>query len=159
MRLNRLAVPAAVVAVLVNTACGDGTDRTDVDSPMPATEIQPAAPRDVTAELVSLTDQPAGGSIYIDGAGEDPVISASLRGAEEGIHHGHVHRGTCAEPGAALAPLQSIDTGADGSGESITTVDIPFATLTDGSHVVVYHEANGTPGAPIVCAAIPAQTG
>jgi hypothetical protein len=158
MSRSRLAVFAAA-AVLIHTACGDETERSDIDSEMPATEVLPVAPRDVTAELVALTDLPVGGSIYIDGAGESPVISASLRGAEEGIHHGHVHSGTCEQPGPALVALQSIDTGADGAGEAMSTVDIPFATLTDGNHIVVYHEANGTPGSPIVCGAIPAEGG
>jgi ATP-dependent Lon protease len=35
----------------------------------------------------------------------------------------------------------------------------PHPTLTDGNHIVVYHEANGTPGSPIVCGAIPAEGG
>jgi hypothetical protein len=27
----------------------------------------------------------------------------------------------------------------------------------NGQHIVVYHEAGGTPGAPVACAAIPAH--
>jgi hypothetical protein len=103
-----------------------------------------------------VEDSPMGGSIYIDGTGDRPIISVSLRGAVEGVHQGHVHIGTCDSPGSAVAPLEPIDTNANGNGESITTVELPLQRLTDGAHVVVYHEAGGSPGAPIICGQIPA---
>jgi hypothetical protein len=157
--LSLIRAAAGSCFILLLAACGERSDDPPgaAGSELPATEHQPVARRDVTAELVPLVeDSPMGGSIYIDGTGDQPIISVSLRGAVEGVHQGHVHTGTCASPGRAVAPLEPIDTNANGNGESITTVELPLQTLTDGAHIVVYHEADGAPGAPIICGQIPA---
>jgi hypothetical protein len=164
-RMHSLAVTRAAAGsllLLLLAGCGNRTDD-EVGAEaydMPATEMQPTQRRDVTAELVSFDeDSPLGGSLYIDGTGDRPVVSVSLRGAIEGVHQGHIHAGTCENPGGVVAALEPIDANANGNGESITAVDIPLDTMTDGRHVVMYHAAGGSPGEPVICGQIPALHG
>jgi hypothetical protein len=101
----------------------------------------------------------ASGQVEIRSVGQDSELRVTLNGVPEGVHQGHVHTGTCEAPGDVVSPLQPITTDANSTGEATSTVTIPIATLMNGGHIVLYHEAGGEPGAPVACAAIPTQQG
>jgi hypothetical protein len=109
----------------------------------------------VTTALMPLEGSGVIGTVEIDGTGAQPVVTVTLTGATEGTLQGHIHGGTCADRTGAIMPLEPVEADASGSGQSTTTVDIPLATLMDGRHIVVYHEAGGSPGASVACAEIP----
>jgi hypothetical protein len=159
MVMIRHSRPVLGAAALLFVACGPDTrDEPAADMPaVPATEQQPAAVTDFTAEMIALDGSATRGSIYIDTRGDSPVISVALRGADEGVHQGHIHTGTCAQPGGAVVPLEPVETNAAGNGESISEVGIPADSLLNGQHIIVFHEAGGTPGAAVVCGEIPAR--
>jgi hypothetical protein len=73
-----------------------------------------------------------------------------------GTYQGHIHRGNrCDAPGSVVTPLEPVTT-AGGTGQSVTTVDLPMETIFDANHLVVYHEPGGSPGAPLLCGSVPA---
>jgi hypothetical protein len=82
----------------------------------------------------------------------------SLRNASEGVYQGHVHGGSCANRTRSIVGLEPVHVAADGAGSSTSTVDLDATTLFDGNHIVVYHEAGGSPGASITCAEIPQRS-
>jgi hypothetical protein len=148
----------ALSAIVFLAACGtNDTEPPPVEQPAPAAEAAPAPGQygSATADFVPLDGSGVDGSISIDASGDQPVITVSLRSAREGIHQGHIHGGTCADRTRAIEPLQPVTVGADGSGSAVSTVDMPAETLFDGNHIVVYHEAGGSPGASVTCAEIP----
>jgi hypothetical protein len=148
-----------LAVALLAAACGNGPD-TAQDAPAPAAtpDPQPAPAESLMADLTPLDDSGVDGSVHIDVAGEQPVITVSLRNAAEGVYQGHVHGGSCANRTRAIVPLQAVTVGADGSGAATSTVELDAATLLDGNHIVVYHEAGGSPGASITCAEIPQRS-
>lgn len=115
------------------------------------------------AGTTEVTLAPVGGSGVSGGAtlseqGERVQVTVRLSGLRpNGTHAGHVHEGTCDSPGAVVAPLLDVSADASGSGTSTSLVAAPVSTVMDGRHVVVYHEAGESPGAPAVCGAIPAR--
>jgi hypothetical protein len=156
----------AGLAGFVLVACGtDDPEFTDdppaATTPAPAPDA-PAAPGEpapgeaVTAEITPLADSGISGSVSLQPANGGAEVEVMLHGASTGVHQGHIHTGTCAQPGGVVAPLEPVTLGADGHGVATARVDVPLATLRDGQHIVVYHEADASPGAPVACAAIPA---
>jgi hypothetical protein len=152
----RLAASFPVAAALLVLGCGNGQEEPQ-PAAAPAEYQQPEPASSVTAEMVALDGSGIAGSVYIETAGEQPVITVSLRNAVEGVHQGHIHGGTCADRTRAIVPLQPVVVDADGSGSATSTVELPAETLLDGNHIVVYHEAGGAPGASVVCGEIPAR--
>lgn len=87
------------------------------------------------------------------------MVTVNLTAQGSSTHSGHIHTGTCASPGAVVAPLKDI-TLANGSGTSSTSIPVPMATVMNGQHIVAYHAGSGdNPGAPVVCGEIPAHQG
>jgi hypothetical protein len=150
---------SSLLLALLAAACGNGAD-TAREAPAPAAvpDAQSAPAESVMADLIPLDGSGVDGSVHIDVAGDRPVITVSLRNAAEGIYQGHVHGGSCANRARSIVALQPVHAGADGAGSSTSTVDLDEATLFDGNHIVVYHEAGGSPGASITCAEIPQRS-
>jgi hypothetical protein len=165
MRTTRIAkfVPA-VTAIFLFTACGgdDAADDGFIDTPpatAPATpaDTPPASMAAMSADFAPVDNSGASGTIRVSESGSGTQIVAMLNGAGEGVHQGHIHAGTCAQPGSPVTPLEPVTTDATGSGQATSTVDIPASTVMNGQHIVMYHAAGGSPGAAIACAAIPAH--
>jgi hypothetical protein len=134
-------------------ACGAEADPPPQWDDTAAPAVQPQQPAgSVSADMVALDGSGIEGSVMVDTAADRPVITVSLRNAAEGVHQGHIHGGSCADRTRALVPLEPVAVGADGSGSSTSTVDMPADELFDGNHIVVYHEAHGAPGASVACA-------
>ncbi|MGH7504601.1 MAG: hypothetical protein ACRELX_03080 [Longimicrobiales bacterium] len=158
-----LALPFAVVAC--DTAgdvaedAQDAVDETGTPAATPAPVTPPAAPdmEAIVAPATALNDSGVMGEVTIDDDGEtQSTVMVTLTGSAAGaVHQGMIHAGTCDNIGEVVSPLDPITIGDEGEGEVTTTVPVPLMTVSDGTHVVAYHEANGTPGAPITCAAIP----
>lgn len=90
-----------------------------------------------------------------DAAGQSRVtVNLTAAGDAGGVHQGHIHQGTCDSIGSVVVPLPPV-TVAGGSGTATSTVAVDAMQVMDGSHVVVYHQAGGNPGAPAVCGEIP----
>lgn len=160
MLIHRLGRTAGVLSVLlVLAACG--TDAPPADDTMIDTAVDtPDAPagQEFTAELQALDNSGMGGTLAIDVSGAQPMLTVSLTGAPApGVHQGHIHGGTCADRTGSIEPLEPITTGADGAGQATSTVQMAAGSLMNGNHIVVYHEAGGTPGASLVCGKIPAR--
>lgn len=85
------------------------------------------------------------------------MITITLNGQGNGPRAGHVHQGTCDNPGQVVAPLQDVVL-ANGTGTSTTTVSVPYPDVVNGQKIVAFHTGAGdNPGPPAVCAQIPAQ--
>lgn len=164
------AAAAAVILPFALAACGpaddtnlDTADDAGAPAATPAPTETPAATTDMPATTLALAPvggTALGGEVVIDDAndGQASEITVRLTGSTAGaVHQGHVHRGTCEAVAEVVQPLEPITIGEDGNGEATATVQIPTMTVADGSHIVVYHEADGQPGAPAACVAIPAH--
>lgn len=137
-------------------------DATVVAEPVPVTPaVAVPAPAPAAAGMATISMQPlnnsgAMGEAMLTPMGQQTQVMVNLTSTPQGTHAGHIHQGTCASPGSVVVPLQPIEVGADGAGTMTTTVDVPAETAMNGQHIIVYHEAGGDPGQPIVCGAIPA---
>lgn len=99
------------------------------------------------------------GEAMLTAQGNQTQVMVRLAGAKgAGTHQGHIHTGTCEQPGSVVAPLEPVTTDASGAGSSTKTVDVPASAAMNGQHIIAYHEAGGSPGAPVVCGAIPAHS-
>lgn len=79
-------------------------------------------------------------------------IEVTLDGAEaSAVYVGHVHRGTCGEPGASVASLELFEHTPGGATRSETTLDA--SRLTGSDHFVQIH---GSEQAVIACGSLPA---
>lgn len=166
-KLPRLLLAAALP--LSFAACApaadDQIDEFDVPAIEPGETPAPEAPpagmpmAPATAQFTPLDDSGVTGSIEVQDEGDQTRVVALLSGAEAGgVHRGMIHSGTCEAPGAPVETLSEVTIGEDGTGEGVSSVAVAPATVMDGQHVVIYHEAGGDPGAAIACAAIPAHT-
>jgi hypothetical protein len=160
----RLSTPLSALALaLVLAAC---------DSERPA-QVQPgetAAPEpgrpglDVAdGTTVTFLLNPVGGSgisgeVTLRPAGELLEAEVRLSGSEpDATHQGHVHSGNCAAPGGVVVPMESVFVDEEGVGVRTFSLSLPAATLMDGDHLVMYHEAGGSPGRGVACGEIPAR--
>lgn len=159
-----LAATTTLTAVLLISACAGEDAEPEADA-MPATEaaapeapaMEPDAAMPMT--MVELDGSGAGGSVTMDNTGASPMLTVFLTNAGAGVHQGHIHGGTCQDRAGAVTPLEPITADASGAGQATSTVAIPADSLFNGNHIVVYHEADGSPGASIVCAELPAGAG
>ena len=148
-------------------ACGDADDDAMDDGDVmvdsstmtvpPVSEPAPSAMGGAVALNAVGESGVTGEAQLMDQGGTQTSVNVTLNGPADasGSHAGHVHEGTCDALGAVMAPLQNVEM-ANGTGMSSSTVDIPLATVMNGQHVIAFHEAGGSPGAPVVCGAIPA---
>jgi hypothetical protein len=149
-------------------ACApDADDRLDEDTGIPAETPEPApAPgttdldmQPMTGSFAPLGESNIAGTIEVDDEGQQTKIHVRLTGAPpNAVLQGHVHAGTCEAVGDVVVPLEAVEVGDDGIGESESTVAIAPMTAFDGQHIVAFHEPGGSPGRPVTCAVIPAHT-
>lgn len=147
------------MAILI-LAAGCGGDSADVSQEAvvvdPAPEgmaAESTAPMGQTAQLQPVNDSGITGEATVTDRGSESEIMVRLTGAPaNSTHPGHVHAGTCEAIGSVVQPLQEIATDATGTGTMTASVAIPTMTLSDGQHIIVYHE---TGGSPATCATIP----
>lgn len=161
-----------LIALPLAVACGTEQQRPGVATESADTAGRAApAPTDTGAQvggeagavtdvaLHSENDSGVTGDARLTANGAQTVVSVRLAGAgaaQQGIHQGHIHRGTCADLGGISIRLSPITTDAAGAGEVTTAIDTAFAAIADGEHAISYHEAGGSPGKPIACGVIPA---
>lgn len=155
---------ALAVVTLAAAACADQAEMDEEIPPAEETttpEVLPEPQEDFESQTIQLSgvgDSPITGDVEIDDEDGRTTLNVHLRGSTAGsVHKGHVHTGTCDAPGEAVAPLADITIGDNGEGTSENDLDLPMMTVMNGQHIVAYHEAGGDPGAPVVCAAIPAH--
>lgn len=164
-----------LAAALAVAACSD--QKSDVavvpaDSAAVAPGAAPAAaPMDTgmagmnadmgTVQMTALDNSGVTGQATLTPSGNDTQVMVMLNaGAGKGgtMHQGHIHQGTsCSDYQGVEQPLQPVTLDANGSGSATSSVALPSATLMDGKHVILYHEAGGSPGKPVVCGVIPAH--
>lgn len=99
------------------------------------------------------------GEATLSAQGDGTMVMVTLMNAPQGPHVGHIHQGTCQNPGQPVAPLQDVAVPqANGTGSSHSTVSVPISQLMNGQHLVQYHQQAGdNPGTPIVCGSIPTE--
>lgn len=164
MKLARICGLAILPLALASCGADEGEpeavlEDTAAAAPAPDSAVAPAP---VAGNMTHVTMAPLGGSTaggmaMVSSTGAAVDVNVQLTGLPEGAHAGHIHEGTCAAPGAPVAPLQEVTAGADGTGMITSTVEIDAATVTDGNHLIAYHERGAPdPGSPIVCGEIPA---
>ena len=158
-------VGALAVTALITTACAEQADTGEEEFP-PAAETAPAPttpapaeqPMDQTLTFQPIGESQVGGDVEIRDENGQLAVDVTLQNSTEGaVHKGHIHQGTCDNPGPVVAPLEDVTVGSNGEGTSENTVTVPMDSLMNGQHIVAFHEANGNPGAPIVCAPIEAH--
>jgi hypothetical protein len=147
------------LAVALAGACSDSAGDAARDEPVEAAPVTSAAPAAAALDsAITVALEPLGGAGYsgtlrVEADGERTLLTATLRGAADGIHQGHLQAGRCPQPGASLERMQPVVTDAAGVGEALTVVDRPAGTLLDGNHVVTFRAADGS--AAIVCGELP----
>jgi hypothetical protein len=174
MKATRLWALAALPFAL--TACGGGDDEaaegTATDTTTATMSMDSATTTPMATDTGMGGAQAMGGAVTMNAVGNSGVtgqaqfmdhaqgqtmVTVNLTAQGNTTHSGHIHTGTCDAPGDVVAPLQDI-TLANGTGSSSSTVPAPLATVMNGQHIVAYHASSGAnPGAPVVCAQIPAQ--
>jgi hypothetical protein len=148
-------------AAMIFAGCAGDTQPAEDTSTVPlTTDAAGTAQSDLdaaTATLAELAGSGVTGTVRLVPAATGTSVTVTLTGAREGVHQGHIHAGTCTNRGAAVVPLSPITVAAGGTGEATSTVEVPIATVRNGNHIVVYHEAGGAPGQAVTCAEIPAD--
>jgi hypothetical protein len=116
----------------------------------------PPAPVNVT--LAAKNRSGITGTATLTKMGDSTQVMETLNGGRNGTKYpSHIHAGTCASPGAVVAPLGSVSVGADKSGSATTmvlTATLDSARAKFGSLLVQSHLPNMRPAA---CGDIPAQ--
>ena len=133
-----------------------GAAETTTPAPAPAAPATPDMSTPMTAQFTALNESGLAGDIQVSGVGEQTrVVTQLTGGTADAVHQGHIHTGMCESPGSVVAPLEAVTIGADGTGRAESTASVAPMTAMNGQHIVLYHEAGGSPGAPVACAAIP----
>lgn len=138
-----------------DTTVGTGTSR------MTDTAGRAETGARIDAELEALNDSGISGSVRLTPGAAGTVVMLTVQPSDSMAtggrrHVAHIHRGSCDNIGAVVAPLEAVATDAPGGATSTSRVDLDLATLTDGNHIVVVHAAGGEPGRPVACAPIQA---
>ena len=102
-----------------------------------------------------------------------PAVSVT---AQEVAHPAHIHVGVCPAPGDIVADLADVGSdlivdGAPGAGSlpvgaeptqplfaSVTTVDLPLATIVGSDHSIVVHASAEDMGTYLVCGSVGGRT-
>jgi hypothetical protein len=154
--------------VLLTAACnGDDARTVDTVGMTDTARMGPGMTQDhaMTPQMGSTIALQAVGGSGITGeatlteSGQQTQVMVRLMGSQpNATHQGHIHEGTCANVGSVVVPLDPINVDAQNMGTSTTTVDVPIHTVANGQHLIAYHVAGGSPGAPAACGEIPAHT-
>jgi hypothetical protein len=157
---------AAVPVFVLMAACGTddaveddtfGMDTT-MTMPPPAAAPMETAGMGTTVALASVGGSGVSGEATLTESGQQTEVMVRLVGSQpNATHQGHIHQGTCDNVGSVVVALDPITVDAQGSGTSTTMVDVAIHDAANGEHLVAYHEAGGTPGAPAACGEIPAH--
>ena len=112
-----------------------------------------------TVQLQSENNSGFTGSAVLAPAGSGTRVTLTLvppaGGSASGQSHvAHIHAGTCASPGAVVAPLGTVMASGQTFAPLTTTVNIAPATLMDGQHIVAAHATEDASTPTIACAAI-----
>lgn len=165
MSIVRAACSTLALALVLGACAGDddAADRVATDTTLSTTPPAPAPDaQEASANRIAFT--PVGtstltGDVGVEGDDNGSEIAVTIRNSTDGaVHKGHIHTGTCSTIGGVVAPLGDVTIDGDRDGDAESNVAIPMATVMNGQHIVVYHEAGGTPGAPALCVAIPAHS-
>lgn len=160
----RMAASLVLATFALGCAGDDVEDGDELDTPA-AMEAEPApAPVDEfveqTLEFMSVGGAPVTGEVEVDDDGNEVEADVVIRGSTAGaVHQGHIHAGRCSAVGAVVQALEPVTIGEDGEGTAENRIALPPATVLNGDHVVQYHEANGNPGAAVLCVDLPALSG
>jgi hypothetical protein len=157
-----LPIGSAFALLLVLVACPSPDRAHEATADLPAA-TDPAVPTITpTPELVRVPLQAMGGVATVSGevalrqVGAQTSVQFTLRDAPPNTSlAAHIHQGSCQQQGPVAVPLDPVITDGAGLGTSVTTVDTPLATLTDGQHYVQAHAPGERPGPPIACGEIP----
>ena len=169
--LEGMTVAALALGLAACEARDDAEDTTmtgDVDTMAQSaadtmTQQQEGMGERMQLQLEAVNNSGASGQVDITPAdGRTTIIltlDAGEAGGEDGQRHmAHIHAGTCANIGQAVAPLEAIAT-VSARGSSTTLLGQDIHTIADGNHVIAAHAAGGNPGQPIACVPIPAHVG
>jgi len=121
----------------------------------PAAAPAPAPKAPTTVSLATENRSHMTGTLVLTPAGDTTTVTLTLKGGTPNHSYpSHIHSGTCAKPGAVVAPLESVKVGKDHSGTSTTKVATSLLTdaLKNGPLLAQSHLASGKPAA---CGAIP----
>ncbi|HEX2191454.1 MAG TPA: hypothetical protein VHG51_21260 [Longimicrobiaceae bacterium] len=162
-------LPLALAACGMNDTDAEEDDPTDgaAADTMAAATFPPPAPMDtaagaaapMTVQMSPVGSSGVSGQANLMENASQTQVAVQLTGMQPNSRHaGHVHQGTCDAPGSVVAPLPEITANSTGDGTATEQVAVPLATVMNGQHIIVYHEAGGNPGAPVVCGAIPGHS-
>lgn len=170
--MNRIRLCSLAILPLALVACGGGDDGAEVgtdtlavdttamtapavsgDSAMPGATGVAAAVMMNAVGSSGLTGQVQ----FMEHGEGQTMVTVALTGQGDGARSGHVHQGTCDNPGQVVAPLEDV-TLAGGTGLSTSTIPLAYTDVMNGEHIVAFHTGAGdNPGAPAVCGQISAQ--
>lgn len=164
--LRASALSAAVAAAMGLVACRGGGYGT-ADTPSPATSGYKASGSDTsgvtgaarTIQLESAHNSGMTGTAVLRPMGSRTSVMlmlvppAGMDAAAGQQYAAHIHTGTCAAPGAIVAPLTTA-TFQNGHLMSMTVVNIPAATLMDGQHVIAAHATGSESSQSVACASL-----
>jgi hypothetical protein len=157
--LAAVALPLSLAACSPDNAAEEAQEAAEQAAEAVTPTPAPPAMAPAMVPFTALGGNTASGQAEIAAEGEQTRVTANITGGQpNGVYQGMIHAGTCEAPGAVVIQLQPITAGADGAGQAVSTVAVAPATAMNGQHTVIYHAAGGSPGEPVLCAAIPAHT-
>ena len=114
----------------------------------------PASGESVTISLDELNDSGQSGTASLTAVGESTIVDLTLSTGTLQTELVHIHAGQCGDSLGGVA--HGLTNFVDGSGESVTSVDITIDSLLTGGFAVNAHQS-GNPGTYTACGNIPAK--
>jgi hypothetical protein len=114
----------------------------------------PASGESVTISLDELNDSGQSGTASLTAVGESTIVDLTLSTGTLQTELVHIHAGQCGDSLGGVA--HRLTNFVDGSGESVTSVDITIDSLLTGGFAVNAHQS-GNPGTYTACGNIPAK--
>lgn len=127
----------------------------------PGMPVQPITQPEQTiaaGAIYEVNNSGVEGSVTFRGIGEATEVLYNVRGFTEptGTVVGAIVRGSCEQPGAAVAQLDPVPIGTGGIAAATDTVPLPPGAVLDGQHALVVKGENAGPATPpLACAALP----
>jgi len=109
---------------------------------------------EITIEIGELNGSGMSGDASLTDNGDGTTTIDVLVAGSQGDHPIHLHSGTCAELGDVIVPLTNVDA----EGSSVTSVDVPLATIQDpavGPHAINIHLSADEISTYVACGDIP----